>query len=228
MGLLKKGNTKLGDNIWTFSIPAIETCPNRTKLCESGCYTLKGPSMFRSVRNSRQVSYEASKSPDFVKQMNKELSRKRGNVIVRIHVEGDFYSLDYIAAWTQIITDNQNHKFFMFTRQWRDSKFLPFIQYIDGLPNAEIFASVDAEIRDLGEVPPAWMRVADIVNTWEEMDNGDYTDFIKCANQKAKDRLIEKGMGRGQATKETISCSECTYCFKPAGKRKRSVAFHIH
>lgn len=228
MGLLKKGNSKLGNGIWTFSIPAISTCPNRTKLCESSCYTLKGPSMFKNVRSSRDISYDASKRDDFVEVISSELFRKRGSVVVRIHVEGDFYSLDYMAKWVQIMERNQKHKFFMFTRQWRDSSFLPFIQYINGLPNAEIFASVDEEIRGLNEVPPHWMRVADIVNTWSEYENGDYDAYIKCVNQKVKDKLVAKGMSAGKATEETVSCSDCTYCFKPAGKRKSGVVFHIH
>ena len=138
--------------------------------------------------------------------------------------------MDYIAKWVQIIERNQNHKFFMFTRQWRDRNFIPFIQYIDGLPNAEIFASTDEEIRELSEVPPSWMRVADIVNNWQEFEDGDYGSYIKCINQKVKDRLVEKGMSPGEASKKTISCSQCTYCFKPAGtfKRKTGVVFHIH
>lgn len=228
MGLLKKGNSKLGNGIWTFSIPAIETCPNRSKMCEKACYTMKGPSMFKNVRTSRDVSYEASKQDAFVDDVCGELSRKRGSVVVRIHVEGDFYSLDYIAKWTKIIERNQNHKFFMFTRQWRDSSFIPFLQYLNGLPNAEVFASVDEEIRSLNEVPPSWMRVADIVNTWKEFEDGDYGSYIKCANQKIKDKLVGKGMSAGEASKKTVSCSDCTYCFKPAGKRKSGVVFHIH
>ncbi len=228
MGLLKKGNSKLGKGIWTFSIPAIETCPNRSNMCEKSCYTMKGPSMFKNVRSSREISYKISKQDTFVTDLNNELSRKRGNVVVRVHVEGDFYDLNYMSKWVQIIEQNQNHKFFMFTRQWRDSSFTPLIRRIHDLPNAEIFASVDEEIRGLNEVPPSWMRVADIVNTWKEFDSGDYGSYIKCANQKIKDKLVSKGMSQGEASKKTVSCSDCTYCFKPSGKRKSGVVFHIH
>ena len=32
--LLGKGNGKLGENIHTWSIPAVDTCPGRSPLCE--------------------------------------------------------------------------------------------------------------------------------------------------------------------------------------------------
>ena len=76
MGLLKKGNSKLGNKIWTFSIPAIETCPKRSKMCEKACYTMKGPSMFKNVRTSRDVSYDASKSDTFIDDICGELSAR--------------------------------------------------------------------------------------------------------------------------------------------------------
>jgi hypothetical protein len=40
--LLSKGNGKLGENIHHWSIPAVETCPGRSGICETHCYARSG------------------------------------------------------------------------------------------------------------------------------------------------------------------------------------------
>ena len=91
-----------------WNIPAVETCPWRTKHCEADCYALKCE-RYTSCRNRRQMHYEVSKREDFVeimtKQIEYELNRKKyqnKTIFFRIHESGDFYNYEYLVKWYQI------------------------------------------------------------------------------------------------------------------------------
>jgi len=225
INLLKIGsNTKLGKGIAGFSLPAVTTCPGRTKLCEGICYATSGFFRFKNVRNSLQSSYEASCERRFAVRIGEELRRRRSIEAVRIHPAGDFYSTAYVRKWIEIVRSNPDTKFWGYTRSWRAeatraagcSKIRSALKELAGLPNIELFASIDEETkagtgqngRQVPERPPAWLRVADVVDTWDQVDSS----YVQCPNLSNK----------------AITCAKCTYCFKPAGKRKVNVAFTKH
>ena len=45
--LLGQGNGKLGEGIYTFSLPAVQTCPGSTPTCRRECYATRGRFVFR-------------------------------------------------------------------------------------------------------------------------------------------------------------------------------------
>ena len=87
--LLLPGNGKLSESIYQWSIPSILTCPGRTPACERACYTLSGHFVFDVVQERLQWNYEQSLRKDFTDRMIDEVYRK-GCIVVRIHVVGDF------------------------------------------------------------------------------------------------------------------------------------------
>lgn len=205
---LKTGtNSKLGKSIASFNLPPITTCPGRTKLCESFCYATKGFYGFSSVKKSLGDSKTKAEDSGFVTAVNGQLARSRKTKAVRIHAAGDFYSVKYVEAWTAIAKANPEVRFWAYTRSWRLAKFLPSLKALSDLPNVQVWASMDDELRGQ-ETPPAWLRIADVQDTWDGVDSS----YVKCPNQK----------------NDTITCESCSYCFKPAGKRKRNVIFKIH
>jgi hypothetical protein len=221
--LLKIGtNTKLGKGIAGFSLPAVSTCPGRTKLCEGICYATSGFFRFRNVRTSLQASYDASLQDGFATLISNEIGRRRSIEAVRIHPSGDFYSAEYIGKWIDIIRANPNVKFWAYTRSWRRPELVDKLRELSGLPNIELFASIDEEsgrqpstetcsgtaVPKVPEVPPSWLRVADVVDSWSEVDR----TYVQCPNLKNKN----------------ITCAKCTYCFKPSAGKKINVAFTKH
>ena len=214
MNLLKIGtNSKLGKGIAGFSLPAVSTCPGRTKLCEEICYATSGFFRFKNVKNSLKVSYQASSDEKFANKINEELLRRRSIKAVRIHPSGDFYSSEYTKKWIAIVKANPQVKFWAYTRSWRTPRIIPALKELAAFSNIELFASIDEETKENAktikiETPPSWLRVADVVDTWDQVDNS----YVQCPNLKNK----------------SITCAKCTYCFKPQGSKKINVAFTKH
>lgn len=117
--LLIKGNSKLGKNIATFSLPAGKENGTCSVTCK-GCYALKGTYLYPSVKGGLQERYEFSKdSEKFKEKLNKELSSKshEGTEYVRIHASGDFYSQEYINTWDEVVKQHPNKLFYAYTKQ---------------------------------------------------------------------------------------------------------------
>lgn len=214
--LLKLGtNTKLGKGIAGFSLPAVTTCPGRTKLCEGICYATSGFFRFKNVRESLKRSYQQSLERGFIESVSSEISRRRSIAAIRLHPSGDFYSAEYIRAWTAIARAAPGTKFWGYTRSWRVPELVGSLQSLAELENVQLFASIDEETKantakadkTNAERPPAWLRLADVVDSWDQVDS----TYVRCPNLRNKN----------------ITCAKCTYCFKPAGK-KPNVAFTKH
>jgi hypothetical protein len=117
-----KGVNRLHDNnkflgkdkntvFWTFNLPCCYTCPERTAICEKGCYQrpveamIQGEGKESQVVNCRKLNWYMSTQDDFSKRIFEELSRKRKGTrqrYIRIHASGDFYSKDYLGKWLTI------------------------------------------------------------------------------------------------------------------------------
>jgi hypothetical protein len=149
--LLRLGNSKLGDGIWCWNIPAIVTCPGRSRLCERLCYATKGRFRTHTVRDVLAENLEASLRDDFEQRMIREV-RRRGCWVVRIHGAGDFYDTLYALKWLGIIRKCRRSRFFFYTRSWRSSSILPILVEMASLKNVRLWFSVDSETG-----LPAWL-----------------------------------------------------------------------
>jgi hypothetical protein len=108
-------NSKLErDNILSWNLPAGKTCPNADK-CLKGCYAMAGLYLKANVRKRHLKNFELSKSPFFVDLMKREIEKKKPK-IVRIHASGDFYSLEYLHRWIEIVKSFPNIKFYAYTK----------------------------------------------------------------------------------------------------------------
>src|SRR4051812_21010484 len=95
--LLTRGNTKLGEGIHAWSLPAVETCPGRSALCggkDGVCYAMRGRFRTHRMRARLAANLAASRADDFAGRMIAEVQR-RGVHTLRVHVSGDFYSGGY-------------------------------------------------------------------------------------------------------------------------------------
>jgi len=112
--------------------------------------------------------------------------------LVRIHTAGDFYSLDYFAAWCEIATRLPGVTFYAYTRTWRIPAFSRALQAAEklGLPNLTLWQSTDPTTGTPADAP----RTAYILT--------------KAGNYSAD---MPKPNCRKQTEKS--NCAECGLCF---------------
>lgn len=117
--LLVNGNDKLGKGVWNWSMlpgdgdftvnmgtkanPDWETFHGTCPCNCPGCYAQGGCYCFNSTRASLARKTElAAKDLDFLKRAILAQIEADGIKILRVHVAGDFFSLDYVDMWREI------------------------------------------------------------------------------------------------------------------------------
>lgn len=128
--LLSNSISKKGEMIlaWAMMMPH-NLCPFASEVCKRLCYTFVGNFPLQDGRHKE--NYEFSKSPLFVDAITKEIIRfarenRDRDVAVAIHERGEFYGLEYLAKWAEIIFATRrigNLTFFIYTRSWRNPMF---------------------------------------------------------------------------------------------------------
>jgi hypothetical protein len=134
-----KGNAKLGNTIYTFSIPAGHSCPGACKCLskadpdtgkikdglknEFRCFAASQEALYPTVRLSRWNNFKnlmlckengKQSTHKMVELIQKSLPKKAEKV--RVHVSGDFYIQEYFDAWLQIAKDNPDTVFYAYTK----------------------------------------------------------------------------------------------------------------
>lgn len=127
--LLINGNAKLGKGVWTFStLPSNKTftveingsvyevkgtCP----CCCTGCYAMTGFYNMPSVLASNAIKTILCRNHlDFVTRAITAQIEADGIKLLRIHASGDFFSLDYVEAWRQIVAASAETIFWTYTK----------------------------------------------------------------------------------------------------------------
>lgn len=122
------GNLKIHSNefyrVLIFNLPAVKTCPFRTKQCEKFCYARKAERFYPNCLASRTRNFEFSKSEQFVQVMSEYINlivalEKKGKgrkVLVRIHESGDFYNKEYAEKWIAIAKNCPDVIFYAYTK----------------------------------------------------------------------------------------------------------------
>ena len=127
----KTGNAKV--RVFNWTIRAGVSCPYAGACNKVGtCYAQSGAYQFGNVRRKHEANLEFTKSPFFVRSMTTEIGRiskrlaKQGiTMVVRIHDAGDFYSMDYLLNWIEIIRAFPNVTFYCYTKSVPLFKRLP-------------------------------------------------------------------------------------------------------
>jgi hypothetical protein len=159
--LLSLGNGKLGDGIFTFSLPAVSTCPGSSPACRKECYALRGHFLHAKPRYRRALA--ATREPGFAGPMAAEVKRRWAGC-VRIHVSGDFWGAEYVRAWTEVATACTQTRFFAYTRSWRVPEIAPVLADLSRLGNVRLWYSCDKDTGIPDKTPRrvklAWMQTA--------------------------------------------------------------------
>lgn len=132
---------KLG-NLPSFSLPVITTCPGKTPFCDRYCFGLKGWFTMVAIQEKNDKRLDATLEDGFADTIIEEIWRTRAPAF-RLHVIGDFYTVEYVEKWIEIIKRLPNVIFFGSTRSWRCEFLAEGLKRLRDLPNAYIKASVD-------------------------------------------------------------------------------------
>jgi hypothetical protein len=140
----------------TFGLPAGKafSCPGATSVCESVCYAGKLEKLFKGVKTNLLHNWELLKDAD-QKTMEKLLSamidefvidcnKKNAPKLFRIHWDGDFFNDTYTNAWKNIILNNTDIKFWVYTRVHSA------VVMLKGIPNLSLYYSTDSENKEIG------------------------------------------------------------------------------
>lgn len=212
--LIAPGNVKLGRAFWSFSLPAVTTCPGATSTCLKHCYARDGLFLMASVRGNRARCLEASKSKTFVADMTSQI-RDHFVELMRIHVEGDFYDKSYVSKWTRIAAGCRKTTFLAYTRSWRVPGLIEPLCELGKLPNVRLWFSADAE----SGPPPRLDGVRGVA--YMSINDGDLPDYPADLVFRDNDTTLMKFTPRGDLVcpyeqgvkkKTKITCSRCRYC----------------
>jgi hypothetical protein len=212
--LLVKGNMHLGGDFWTFSLPARKSCKlGMTEACEDVCYALDFVFITPSAKKKHGDNWErAQDTAEFASDLYAEIRYRRVKRL-RIHVAGDFFSVDYLKAWTWVASRCKTTRFLFYTRAWRDPAMREPLIEISSLPNVFAFWSEDREtgpcdipvgrrcflctnLQDELLVPPGVLVFRHKTATVAKFLNGSWV----CAKE--------------QGTKTGVTCSSCEQCVK--------------
>lgn len=123
ISLLKRGNDKTGDNtstdLWkdykilSLTLEERVTCPN-TCIHWEDCY---GNNMFRSVRYSTN---------GLIDRLHKDIAKlnPKKKYAIRLHILGDFWSVEYVNFWRYVLETYPNINIFGFTAHEIDNSHL--------------------------------------------------------------------------------------------------------
>jgi hypothetical protein len=160
---LSDGNSKLKKSgIVSFNLIPIVHCPMAGS-CKAFCYATVGQQSFKSGVVRRAKAFKATMQEDFVERMVLEIKKVSKWVkAVRVHDSGDFYSMDYLRKWIEIVKQFPDIKFYAYTKSLPfihrayDLQMIPdnfrLIQSVGGvgdrtiredLPHAKIFSSLE-------------------------------------------------------------------------------------
>lgn len=212
--MLTRGNSKLG-KIYNWSIPAIKTCPGRSKLCEALCYAAEGFFLMPSVKNVYAKNWRTARTKSFADRMIAEIHKKKCD-IVRIHVAGDFFDATYIRKWAKIIKACPETRFYAYTRSWRVKRLTKALKELAALENLQLWWSVDKET---GRGP----NHPRIKQAYLATDDTDVPAFpVDLVFREKVETVMKKVDGVQVCPYETglkiekITCQTCKICFKNA------------
>lgn len=212
-GLLVQSNEKLGGSAFHFDLPAGRTCPGRSKLCYSACYARRSRFCFPQVKARLAWAFEQSKRDDFSERIIRELYRK-GVLLCRFHVSGDFYSPQYTRKVLEVVQASPGVSFWAYTRSYRIPGIAEVLWELAACENFQLWLSADDETGYPPHVPHrvrvAWMQ------TEESPETADLV-FATRAVRKKPERInlellcpTETEEGRQAGT----NCSNCGYCWR--------------
>ena len=145
----KNGKTPTIAN--TFGLPAGKSysCPNQTSVCAKVCYAGKLERVYKGVRDTLLHNWDLLKDAnktvmvellnEMISDFKKDCDKRNAEKLFRIHWDGDFFSDEYAYAWKDVINNNLDVQFWVYTR-------VPTAAIIlNNIDNLSLYFSTDSE-----------------------------------------------------------------------------------
>lgn len=191
---LSYGNSKIGrkgdyfESAFVWNLPSVVTCPGSSEWCRTSCYN--ADTRVEKFPVSAWVSnwWGCLFREDYVfDTICRQLSYSEKPCALRIHSSGDFFSVDYIKFWKNIVIANPDVKFWTYTRSWSISDLAKPLETLKDLDNIQIFASVDPTMSSR-LIPSGWRR-AYVLLTEDEavaLRKSSQRPMVVCPEQTGK------------------------------------------
>jgi hypothetical protein len=201
----------------TFGLPSGKafSCPGATSVCETICYAGKLEKVFKGVREVITSNYEQLTSVglfgkiDLLSQMIEDFvadcEKRNAEKLFRIHWDGDFFDEEYTVAWREVIQQNKDVQFWVYTR----SDFA--IPLLIDLPNLALYFSADSanktlawELKKKYGVKLAYLA-KDFATGKSDFNEQQEKSAVPCPENNKKLPLISE---KGSAC---VVCSQCVF-----------------
>lgn len=232
MGLFSNSNSKMGQTIWTFSIPAVQTCPGSTPTCRHHCYANKSRFKWANVKQRFLNNVRLTRTDDFVTQAVAEIKEK-GITLLRIHAAGDFYSADYVNKWREIMRACPETTFYAYTRSWRIERIRPALDEAVKQKNFHLWFSADKDTGVPPKLPNKRTRVAWMQTALDDLPAKPVPLVFRTHNLRKHAAADAQGSPicppeTGLPGAKEVTCGTCTKCWSPAPKtNSRRVALAV-
>ena len=135
----------------TFGLPAGKnfSCPGATSICETVCYAGKLERVYKGVKNTLLHNWELLKDAtrsdmikllsDMIAEFKADCDKRNAPKLFRIHWDGDFFNDEYAYAWKNVIDNNKDVQFWVYTRVPTAALIL------NGIENLSLYFSTDDE-----------------------------------------------------------------------------------
>jgi hypothetical protein len=140
----------------TFGLPAGKSysCPGATSVCESVCYAGKLEKVFPTVKKNLLHNWELLKDAnqdtmealisEMINDFKEDTPKRKAPMVFRIHWDGDFFNDTYTNAWKNVILNNIDIQFWVYTRVKSAALLL------NGIDNLSLYYSTDSENKAIG------------------------------------------------------------------------------
>lgn len=223
--MLTRGNTKLGPDVWCWSLQPITTCPGSSPACRKLCYATKGFFNYPSIREKYRANQELADARTFPLAMSREITNKK-IALVRIHVAGDFYSPQYVDKWIEIAKNCEQTIFYAYTRSWQMPDIHERLVAFSKLYNVRLWLSYDKTMPKpprLRSARVCYMSQNDADMPKQHIDLIFRSSVTSPIKRYPNDNLVcpvEQGVDRQMK----MTCTKCKICFEPSERLKAYVA----
>lgn len=210
---LSRGNSKLGqygkfyNSIFVWNLPSVSTCPGASEWCMHNCYNAD-PRKDKFPIKEWQANWwwSINNKTELKIIINDQLKLAKRPCAVRLHSSGDFFSIDYINFWYDIVKMNTDISFWAYTRSWNVRILLSALNELRSLINFQLFASWDESMNT--NLLPNW-RKSLVIGNLSKLKELDINKDYACPEQFGK----------------KPNCASCGFCIKDSVK---NVIYTLH
>lgn len=199
----------------SFGLPAGRdfSCPGATSICSKICYAGNLEKIYKGVKEVLVHNWDLLKDASretmvglldvMIDEFVEESEKWQAEKLFRIHWDGDFFNMDYVLAWREVIERHADVQFWVYTRTHYA------VPELIGIPNLGLYFSTDDENIELadGLKKTYGVKLAYLAQNFADgqavMKNLTGRPAAKCPENKRAIPLISP---------EGSACVRCTLC----------------